>query len=43
VLLDEVLIGKFGAIDGLATSAIACGEITTLNVEPLQRISTIAR
>ena len=30
VLLDEVLIGKFSAIDGLSASSIASGEITTL-------------
>lgn len=35
VLKLEVLIGELGAVDGLATSAIALGEVTTLNHEVL--------
>ena len=30
MLEGEVLIGKLGAVDGLATSAVVIGEVTTL-------------
>jgi hypothetical protein len=33
VLLDEVLVSEFGTIDGLSTSSITSGEVTTLKHE----------
>ena len=33
VLLDEVFIGEFCTVDGLSTSAITGGEVTTLKMK----------
>ena len=34
VLLQEVLVGKLGAIDRLTSSAVSCGEVASLAHKP---------